>query len=72
MWDKSVKDLGFGVLSISQFTLYGRLQGNKPDFRGAMKTEQASAMYTQFLEQLRSQLPNVQGFLIYLLFAKLC
>lgn len=36
-WDKSVKQLGYGVLLVSQFTLHGIFKGNKPDFHFASK-----------------------------------
>ena len=31
-WKKSVKDLELELLIVSQFTLYGKLKSNKPDF----------------------------------------
>lgn len=34
-WQKSVKDLGYEVLLVSQFTLHGYAKGNKPDFHYA-------------------------------------
>jgi D-Tyr-tRNAtyr deacylase len=34
--DLKVSDLGLEVLCVSQFTLLGRLKGNKPDFSRAM------------------------------------
>ncbi|KAI8143889.1 D-tyrosyl-tRNA deacylase [Fennellomyces sp. T-0311] len=53
MWKKGVKELGLEVLCVSQFTLQGKtVKGNKPDFHGAMKTEQAKAMYEKFLAKL--------------------
>jgi D-Tyr-tRNAtyr deacylase len=33
---QSVKDLGLGVLCVSQFTLWGIVNGYKPDFHQAM------------------------------------
>ena len=33
--------MGYEVLMVSQFTLYGRLKGNKPDFSQAMPVEKA-------------------------------
>lgn len=40
------------ILCISQFTLYHRLKGNKPDFHLAMQGEQAQKMYLGILKQL--------------------
>ncbi|XP_017090366.2 D-aminoacyl-tRNA deacylase isoform X1 [Drosophila bipectinata] len=51
-WQKSVKDLNLEILCVSQFTLYHRLKGNKPDFSAAMKGEEAQQLYNQFLERL--------------------
>ncbi|KAF1740176.1 hypothetical protein MXB_540, partial [Myxobolus squamalis] len=36
-WDKSVKDMDYEILLISQFTLQAVLKGNKPDFHAAME-----------------------------------
>merc|ERR1712173_481198 len=41
----SVKDLSLPVLCVSQFTLYGQMKGNKPDFRLAMTGDQAREYY---------------------------
>lgn len=35
-WNASVMDINGEVLAVSQFTLYGIMKGNKPDFHGAM------------------------------------
>merc|ERR1711973_1020595 len=52
-WDKSVKDLGLDVLCVSQFTLYGEMKGNKPDFRKAMSGDVAKDFYDKFLAELK-------------------
>ncbi|XP_064554713.1 D-aminoacyl-tRNA deacylase isoform X1 [Drosophila montana] len=52
-WQKSVKDLQLDILCVSQFTLYHRLKGNKPDFSAAMKGEDANQLYNHFLDRLR-------------------
>ena len=50
----SVKDVGGGVLSISQFTLYGNIEkGNRPSYIKAARPEVAEPMYEQFYEILR-------------------
>jgi D-tyrosyl-tRNA(Tyr) deacylase len=52
-WMKSVKDLKYEILCVSQFTLYGKLnKGNKPDFHHAMGGEKAKEMYDNLLDQL--------------------
>ncbi|XP_039494064.1 D-aminoacyl-tRNA deacylase isoform X2 [Drosophila santomea] len=51
-WQKSVKDLNLELLCVSQFTLYHRLKGNKPDFSAAMKGEEAQELYNHFLDRL--------------------
>lgn len=52
-WDLSVTQQGFEVLCVSQFTLFGRLNGNKPDFSKAMPPQDARDFYHEFLERLR-------------------
>ena len=34
-------DINGEVMAVSQFTLYGILKGNKPDFHSAMQADQA-------------------------------
>ena len=38
-WSKSVKDMEYQILLVSQFTLYHKLSGAKPDFHDAMNGE---------------------------------
>lgn len=38
---------------VSQFTLYGVLKGNKPDFHLAMNPDDAIKLYDQFVADLR-------------------
>lgn len=54
-WQTSVKDLQYDILCVSQFTLYNRLKGNKPDFHLAMQGNEASNLYNLLLDQLKSQ-----------------
>lgn len=51
-WQKSVKDLQLELLCVSQFTLYHRLSGNKPDFHLAMQGPDAVNLYNLLLKQL--------------------
>lgn len=54
-WQKSVKDMQYEILCVSQFTLYNRLKGNKPDFHLAMQGSEALNLYNLLLETLGSQ-----------------
>uniref|UniRef100_A0A1B0AS29 D-aminoacyl-tRNA deacylase n=1 Tax=Glossina palpalis gambiensis TaxID=67801 RepID=A0A1B0AS29_9MUSC len=59
-WQKSVKDEKLEILCISQFTLYHRLKGNKPDFHMAMQGEQAQILYQSFLKRLANEYDQVK------------
>lgn len=48
-------DIGGEILAVSQFTLYGILKGNKPDFHGAMGAEEARDLFNLFVETLRKK-----------------
>lgn len=52
-WDKSVADCAYEVLCVSQFTLLGRLKGNKPDYSKAMPPQEAREYYAAFIQRLR-------------------
>lgn len=39
---------------VSQFTLYGNLKKNKPDFHGAADVETARRLYDYFFQKLRA------------------
>jgi D-tyrosyl-tRNA(Tyr) deacylase len=51
-WDCSVQQKDFEILCVSQFTLYGRLNGNKPDFSQAMSPQPARDLYDDFIRRL--------------------
>ena len=60
--NKSILDMEYEILSISQFTLYGDTRkGNRPSFIEAMKPKQAKHLY----EQLTVILNNVYGIKTY-------
>ncbi|XP_010518784.1 PREDICTED: D-tyrosyl-tRNA(Tyr) deacylase [Tarenaya hassleriana] len=52
-WDQNVMQRNYGVLLVSQFTLYGFLKGNKPDFHVAMPPEKAKPFYASLVERFR-------------------
>eukprot|EP00958_Prasinococcus_capsulatus_P001277 scaffold111_cov404-Prasinococcus_capsulatus_cf.AAC.24 len=52
-WDLSVMQTQGEVLFVSQFTLYGILKGNKPDWHNAMPPQEAKAFYNSFLDKVR-------------------
>ncbi|XP_077227923.1 D-Tyr-tRNA(Tyr) deacylase family protein [Tasmannia lanceolata] len=52
-WDQSVMQRKFGVLLVSQFTLYGILKGNKPDFHVAMQPQRAKTFYDSLVDKFR-------------------
>jgi D-tyrosyl-tRNA(Tyr) deacylase len=53
--NRSVLDVGGGVLVVSQFTLYGDArQGRRPAFTGALEPVAAKALYEQSLDAIRS------------------
>jgi D-tyrosyl-tRNA(Tyr) deacylase len=53
--NRSVLDVGGGVLCISQFTLYGDArQGRRPGFTGALEPVAAKLLYEQSLDAFRA------------------
>ena len=54
-WASSVKDKNYGILLVSQFTLYHIFKGNKPDFHYAMEHEKAKELYDYFVETLKKK-----------------
>ncbi|CAO3683418.1 unnamed protein product [Umbelopsis vinacea] len=53
MWKRSVQDMDYELLCVSQFTLFAKTtKGSKPDFHSSMKTAEANEMYTKFLVKL--------------------
>ncbi|GAU39115.1 hypothetical protein TSUD_320900 [Trifolium subterraneum] len=53
-WDHSVMQRNYQVLLVSQFTLYGFLKGNKPDFHVAMAPQEAKPFYASLVDRFRS------------------
>ena len=59
--NKSIKDIGGKILSISQFTLYADTKkGNRPSYVNAMKASDAKSMYELFNQKLRENNIEVQ------------
>ncbi|WP_394822400.1 D-aminoacyl-tRNA deacylase [Pendulispora albinea] len=55
-FDRSVLDVGGELLVVSQFTLYGDLRrGRRPSFDGALRPEEAEAMYEAFVHEARAR-----------------
>ena len=53
--NRSVTDVGGGLLVVSQFTLYGELRkGTRPSFSNAMPPAEAAVLYERFLQRLRA------------------
>lgn len=52
-WDTSVTDNNFEVLVVSQFTLYGVMKGNKPDFHNSLNPVEAEKVYDNFVELVK-------------------
>lgn len=52
-WDQSVMQRNYEVLLVSQFTLYGVMKGNKPDFHVAMPPLLAKPFYNSLVEKFR-------------------
>ncbi len=56
----SVKDIGGGILVVSQFTLYGDCsKGNRPSFIRSARPQKARDYYEKFIEQIRASGFNV-------------
>lgn len=51
----SIKDIGGSILSISQFTLYAKLNGRRPSFTKALNYIEANELYNLFNERLKKQ-----------------
>ncbi|GIO55839.1 D-aminoacyl-tRNA deacylase [Paenibacillus cineris] len=52
----SVMEVGGGILSVSQFTLYGDCRkGKRPNFMAAAKPDIAEGLYEQFNRELRDK-----------------
>ncbi len=50
--NKSLGDVGGSILSISQFTLYAKLDGRRPSFSNALSFNEAKELYEKFNGEL--------------------
>ncbi|MEN8005585.1 MAG: D-aminoacyl-tRNA deacylase [Candidatus Krumholzibacteriota bacterium] len=56
----SLRDVGGGILLVSQFTLYGNCRkGMRPSFTGSAPPERARKLYEEFGHLLRGEWPTV-------------
>ena len=54
-WRSNLMDNNYGVLVVSQFTLYGKLKGNRPDFHNALGTQEALELYNYFVDVMKKE-----------------
>jgi D-tyrosyl-tRNA(Tyr) deacylase len=53
--NRSITDIGGGILVVSQFTLYGdATRGTRPSFTDAMPPTEAERLYNEFMAKLRA------------------
>ncbi len=58
--NRSVTDVGGGVIVVSQFTLCAAYRkGNRPDYLAAARPEQAIPLYEYFTARIRESVQNV-------------
>ena len=56
--DKSLLDLSYKVLLVSQFTLYADLSSRRPGFSNAMKAEQAKLFFEKLEQTINTLIPG--------------
>lgn len=56
----SIKDVNGKILSISQFTLYSKLNGRRPSFTDALNYNEAKELYNYFNKKLVAEEIEVQ------------
>ncbi|XP_062095841.1 uncharacterized protein LOC133801613 [Humulus lupulus] len=52
-WDQNVMQRKYEILLVSQFTLYGFMKGNKPDFHVAMAPQKAEPFYASLVDRFK-------------------
>ena len=56
----SLKDVNGSILSISQFTLYAKLNGRRPSFTDSLNYSDAKELYDYFNEKLKEENVKVE------------
>ncbi|MEG2351457.1 MAG: D-aminoacyl-tRNA deacylase [Bacilli bacterium] len=56
----SINDVKGQILSVSQFTLYAKLNGRRPSFSSALSYDQAEELYNVFNETLKTMGQTVE------------
>jgi D-aminoacyl-tRNA deacylase len=60
--NQSLRDMGFEVLLVSQFTLFADCRkGRRPSFTGAAAPEVARTLFTRFYHDVEARLPGRTG-----------
>ena len=54
-WHSNLVQNNFGILVVSQFTLFCKMKGNKPDFHDALDGSEARVLFDKFVERLRAK-----------------
>lgn len=54
-FDLSIKDVEGEILIVSQFTLHGKIDANKPNFINSAEYEKAKEIYNRFIEKIKQE-----------------
>lgn len=57
-WEASVVEMGYKVVVLSQFTLFGKLKGRKLDFHNAEEHERAKDLFGEMVKCFRAEYKN--------------
>ena len=59
--NKSVKDIGGKLLLVPQFTLYGKVNKNRPSFHKALNPDDATKLFDYFVEKCSEEIEVETG-----------